>query len=253
MADSNNFGNLNDDNIKEKADEVSEKVDRVVQEAEKSQPQSDFPNNNSSNTGNGQQYQNSQQNYSNPNPNPQQSYYNQGNGNYAAPNQPQYNQYDSFHYQQPPYPPQNIQKSRIAAGLLGYFLGGFGAHNFYMGYTARGIIQIVITVVTCGIGAIWGFIESLMIFSGSIATDADGVPLDPYGTQPRNKLAAGLLGIFLGGFGVHNLYMGYTTRAIIQIVVSIVTCGVGALWGFIEGILILAGSITLDSNGIPLE
>ncbi len=69
----------------------------------------------------------------------------------------------------------------------------------------------------------------------------------------KSKLAAGLLGIFLGGFGVHNFYLGYTKKAIIQIIVSIVTCGIGALWGFIEGILIICGStITRDAAGNPL-
>jgi TM2 domain-containing membrane protein YozV len=74
----------------------------------------------------------------------------------------------------------------------------------------------------------------------------------PEGEQ-KSKLAAGLLGIFLGGWGIHNFYLGFTTKAIIQIVVTLVTCGVGALWGFIEGILILCGKIDKDAKGIPLK
>ena len=70
--------------------------------------------------------------------------------------------------------------------------------------------------------------------------------------QPKSKLVAGLLGIFLGGFGVHNFYLGYTSKAVIQIIVSLITCGIGSLWGFIEGILIIAGSINTDANGMPL-
>lgn len=68
----------------------------------------------------------------------------------------------------------------------------------------------------------------------------------------KSKLVAGLLGILLGGIGVHNFYLGNTTRGIIQIVVSFVTCGIGSLWGFIEGIMILTGSISTDANGNPL-
>ena len=71
--------------------------------------------------------------------------------------------------------------------------------------------------------------------------------------QQKSKMAAGLLGVFLGGWGIHNFYLGFTTRAIIQIVVTVCTCGIGALWGFIEGILILTGSINADANGIPLR
>ncbi len=72
--------------------------------------------------------------------------------------------------------------------------------------------------------------------------------------EPKSKTTAGLLGIFLGGFGVHRFYLGYTTIGIIQIVVTIFTCGLGAWWGLIEGILILCNkTITTDANGIPLQ
>lgn len=65
-------------------------------------------------------------------------------------------------------------------------------------------------------------------------------------------MAAGLLGIFLGAWGIHNFYLGFTKKAIIQIVVSLVTCGIGGIWGFIEGIMILCGKINTDANGNPL-
>ncbi len=69
----------------------------------------------------------------------------------------------------------------------------------------------------------------------------------------KSKLVAGLLGIFLGAFGVHNFYLGFTSREVIQIVVTFVTCGIGGLWGFIEGILILASNNKVDAKGIPLK
>ncbi len=69
------------------------------------------------------------------------------------------------------------QKSKIAAGLLGIFLGGFGIHNFYLGYTGKAIGQLVLTICSCGIGGIWGFIEGILILCGNINTDANGVPL----------------------------------------------------------------------------
>lgn len=73
----------------------------------------------------------------------------------------------------------------------------------------------------------------------------------PAGEQ-KSKMAAGLLGIFLGGLGVHNFYLGYTGKAIAQIVLSL-CFGVGAIWGLIEGIMILTGSINKDAKGIPLK
>jgi TM2 domain-containing membrane protein YozV len=77
----------------------------------------------------------------------------------------------------------------------------------------------------------------------------------PYDPQAKSKLAAGLLGIFLGGLGVHRFYLGYTKIGIIQIVVTIFTCGIGSLWGFVEGILYLVGSngYTTDATGRPLR
>lgn len=70
------------------------------------------------------------------------------------------------------------QKSKIVAGILGILLGGFGVHRFYLGYTGIGIAQIAVTFLTCGVGAIWGLIEGILILVGSsITTDAKGVPL----------------------------------------------------------------------------
>lgn len=73
------------------------------------------------------------------------------------------------------------QKSKVAAGVLGILLGCLGVHNFYLGYTTKGIIQLVITLGTFGAGAfvsaIWGLVEGIMILTGSIATDASGRPL----------------------------------------------------------------------------
>ena len=75
--------------------------------------------------------------------------------------------------------------------------------------------------------------------------------------EAKSKMAAGLLGIFLGSFGVHNFYLGYTGKAIAQLLITVLTCGFGAcissVWGLIEGILILTGSITVDGNGVPLR
>jgi TM2 domain-containing membrane protein YozV len=77
------------------------------------------------------------------------------------------------------------------------------------------------------------------------------IPVKP-AVGAKSKLTAGLLGIFLGGFGIHNFYLGFTGKAVAQIVVSLVTCGAGSLWGFIEGIMILCGSMNKDAEGNTL-
>lgn len=69
----------------------------------------------------------------------------------------------------------------------------------------------------------------------------------------KSKMAAGLLGIFLGAWGIHNFYLGFTKKAVIQIIVTLVTCGIGGIWGFVEGILILCGKIDADADGNPLQ
>jgi TM2 domain-containing membrane protein YozV len=65
-------------------------------------------------------------------------------------------------------------------------------------------------------------------------------------------MVAGLLGIFLGSFGVGRFYMGHTKIGVLQLVVTIVTCGAGGLWGFIDGVLILING-GVDGEGRPLR
>ena len=69
-------------------------------------------------------------------------------------------------------------KSKIAAGLLGIFLGSFGVHNFYLGFTGKAVAQLLITILSCGMlsfaSAIWGLVEGIMILTGSMNTDAQG-------------------------------------------------------------------------------
>lgn len=89
------------------------------------------------------------------------------------------------------------------------------------------------------------------------------MPYPAYGyTQPKSKLVAGLLGIFLGGLGIHRFYLGYTKVAVIQLILTLVlgifTLGLGfivGLWGVIEGIMIIAGSAQFrtDAQGVPLR
>ena len=73
----------------------------------------------------------------------------------------------------------------------------------------------------------------------------------------KSKMAAGLLGILLGTFGVHNFYLGYTGKALAQLLITLLSCGslavVSSIWGLIEGIMILTGSINTDANGNPLK
>ena len=76
-------------------------------------------------------------------------------------------------------------------------------------------------------------------------------------SEAKSKIAAGLLGIFLGSLGVHNFYLGYTSKAVAQLLITILSCGMlsfaSGIWGLVEGIMILVGNINKDANGILLK
>lgn len=65
-------------------------------------------------------------------------------------------------------------KSRVTAGLLGIFAGCFGLGRIYLGYTGLGIAQILVTMITFGIGSIWGFIDGIVILAGGVKKDGRG-------------------------------------------------------------------------------
>lgn len=75
-------------------------------------------------------------------------------------------------------------KSKLVAGLLALFLGGLGIHNFYLGYTQKGVIQLLVTLLgSClffigpMVTAIWALVEAIFIFTGKINVDGKGNPL----------------------------------------------------------------------------
>ena len=84
----------------------------------------------------------------------------------------------------------------MAAGLLAFFLGFFGIHNFYLGYKGKAIAQLLITIsgfliLIAGIATfdiavmltmtaaaivlwlsvwVWAIIESILVFAGKICS-----------------------------------------------------------------------------------
>jgi TM2 domain-containing membrane protein YozV len=84
-------------------------------------------------------------------------------------------------------------------------------------------------------------------------------PAAPYGVHPvtgvpysdKTKLVAGLLQILIP-LGIGRFYIGDTKTGVWQLVVTVLTCGIGALWPFIDGIVILATDST-DGQGRPLR
>jgi len=70
-----------------------------------------------------------------------------------------------------PSAPSTQTNLRIAAGICALLLGSLGVHKFVLGYTTPGIIMLVVTLATCGLGSfvtgIIGIIEGIIYFTKS--------------------------------------------------------------------------------------
>ena len=70
----------------------------------------------------------------------------------------------------------NPSKSKVAFVLLGVFFGSLGIHNFYIGRTKQGVIQLLITVLSAGMLSIASWIWAIVDIC-TVNVDANGVPL----------------------------------------------------------------------------
>lgn len=80
----------------------------------------------------------------------------------------------------------------------------------------------------------------------------------PRPRSAKSKMAAGLLAIFLGELGIHNFYLGYTKRAVTQLLISILLCWTGIapfamwIWAIVEAVKIFQGEMP-DADGNALS
>ncbi len=109
--------------------------------------------------------------------------------------------------------------------------------------------------LNCGVKKGTGFTHCAvcgdMLNPGSVVCLKCGAQVAPQPSELKSKMVAGLLGILLGGFGIHNFYLGFNGRGIAQIILTF-CFGIGAIWGLVEGIMIFAGAINKDAKGNPL-
>lgn len=91
--------------------------------------------------------------------------------------------------------------------------------------------------------------EAVVCVHCGVATGKSGASGE---TSPKSKIAAGLLNILLP-FGIGRFYMGDAKTGVFQLLVTILTCGIGSLWPFIDGIMILVGKDVRDGEGRIME
>ncbi|MGN1227670.1 MAG: NINE protein [Christensenellales bacterium] len=111
-------------------------------------------------------------------------------------------------------------KSKAASALLAFFLGGFGVHNFYMGHTKRGAVQLLLTISAI----VLAIVSTVLI--AQVALQNPGLT-----EEALVELAA-----------PYAIYM------ILAYIVSAIVC----IWAFIEFILILCG-VMKDKQGKALR
>ena len=66
----------------------------------------------------------------------------------------------------------------------------------------------------------------------------------PTGSQQveSKRILCGVLGILLGGLGVHRFILGDALGGVLRILATVLTCGFGSLIGLVEGIIYLTKS-----------
>ncbi len=65
------------------------------------------------------------------------------------------------------------KKSKMVAIILAILLGCYGVDCFYLGNVKRGVIRLVVSVVTCGIGGFIMMIIDVIGYAGGTAKGPD--------------------------------------------------------------------------------
>jgi TM2 domain-containing membrane protein YozV len=63
-------------------------------------------------------------------------------------------------------------KSRVLAGILNIIIPGVG--RMYLGFAATGVLQFILTPMTCGVFWLWAIIDGILMLTGSVKLDGYG-------------------------------------------------------------------------------
>ena len=75
---------------------------------------------------------------------------------------------------EPNFQPEN---KKVVAGVLALILGSLGIHKFILGYTTEGVIQIILSIVTCCVAGIVPFIEGIIYLTKPIRSFTKSIRL----------------------------------------------------------------------------
>lgn len=75
------------------------------------------------------------------------------------------------------------------------------------------------------------------------------VPIYSPVQSDKSKMAGGILQLLIPGIG--RIYLGYLAIGVLQLVLT--PCGVGLIWSWIDGVVILSGGVKLDGYGRQLN
>ena len=115
-----------------------------------------------------------------------------------------------------------------------------------------------VVCVRCGVARGTGYAYCYncgrpMVMGAVVCTNCGAAAAPVVSAGSKSKLTAGLLGIFLGALGIHNFYLGFTGKALAQLLISVLSCGtlavVSGIWGLVEGIMLLSGQMNVDAQG----
>jgi len=103
-----------------------------------------------------------------------------------------------------------------------------------------------------------GGAATVVIGSGESATQVEHQRVSsferPVHADSQSRVVYVLLGLFLGGFGIHNFYAGYGGRGITQLLLWVFGWSVFVTW-VILGLWILVELFTVErgANGVPFR
>jgi hypothetical protein len=95
---------------------------------------------------------------------------------------------------------------------------------------------------------------AFVIYGASASASGSGPMFAPYvpSVRAKSKITFILLGLFLGAVGGHNFYAGYTSKAVIQLCLTVLTIGYGSpmawIWAVIEICI-----VDRDSKGVQFS